>query len=53
MDTPERAAAYAGLLLEANRGLNLTRHGVGRVARLHLLDSLAACRTLTTSARRR
>lgn len=39
----ERAAAYAGLLLEANRRLNLTRVTVpAEVARLHLLDSLAA-----------
>ena len=39
----ERAAAYAGLLLEANRRLNLTRvTAPAEVARLHLLDALAA-----------
>ena len=39
----ERAAAYAGLLLEANQRLNLTRvTGPAEVARLHLLDALAA-----------
>ena len=39
----ERAAVYAGLLLEANRRLNLTRvTDPDEVARLHLLDALAA-----------
>ena len=38
-----RAAAYAALLLEANRRLNLTRvTAPSEVARLHLLDALAA-----------
>ncbi|HEX5579559.1 MAG TPA: 16S rRNA (guanine(527)-N(7))-methyltransferase RsmG [Candidatus Limnocylindria bacterium] len=39
----ERAAAYAGLLLDANRRLNLTRvTEPAEVARLHLLDAMAA-----------
>jgi 16S rRNA (guanine527-N7)-methyltransferase len=39
----ERAGAYAELLLEANRRLNLTRvTAPAEVARLHLLDALAA-----------
>jgi 16S rRNA (guanine527-N7)-methyltransferase len=39
----DRAATYAGLLLEANHRLNLTRvTEPGEVARLHLLDALAA-----------
>jgi 16S rRNA (guanine527-N7)-methyltransferase len=44
-----RAAGYAGLLLEANRRLNLTRvTDPAEVARLHLLDSLAALPLLDT-----
>ena len=47
----ERAAAYAGLLLEANRRLNLTRvTNPGEVARLHLLDALAALPLLDAAA---
>ncbi len=47
----ERAAAYAGLLLEANRRLNLTRvTDPGEVARLHLLDALAALPLLDAAA---
>lgn len=39
----ERAAAYAGLLLQANQRLNLTRvTQPAEVARLHLLDALSA-----------
>jgi 16S rRNA (guanine527-N7)-methyltransferase len=47
----ERAAAYAGLLLEANRRLNLTRvTDPAEVARLHLLDALAALPLLDATA---
>ena len=47
----ERAVAYAGLLLEANRRLNLTRvTDPGEVARLHLLDALAALPLLDAAA---
>ena len=42
-DYVEGAARYAALLLDANRRLNLTRvTAPGEVARLHLLDALAA-----------
>lgn len=47
----ERAAAYAEVLLEANRRLNLTRvTNPGEVARLHLLDALAALPLLDSAA---
>jgi len=47
----ERAATYAGLLLDANRRLNLTRvTNPVEVARLHLLDALAALPLLDSAA---
>jgi 16S rRNA (guanine527-N7)-methyltransferase len=46
----ERAAAYAALLLAANRRLNLTRvTEPAEVARLHLLDAMAALPLLDTA----
>lgn len=49
-DFPERAEAYAALLLEANQRMNLTRVTEPyEVARLHLLDAVAAVHWLDTS----
>lgn len=46
----ERAAAYAAVLLDANRRLNLTRvTEPAEVARLHLLDAVAALPVLDST----